>query len=65
MKNLLTDREREVLLLIAKGSSNKEISKHLNISVCTVQNHVQNILRKLSANNRTEASSIYWRDFHE
>ncbi len=57
----LTDREREVLSLIAEGYTNAEIGDRLCISVNTVQNHVKSILRKLNARNRTQASTIYQR----
>ncbi|MFG0262217.1 MAG: response regulator transcription factor [Novipirellula sp. JB048] len=52
----LTARESQVLLHIALGLSNKEIAKSLSISVETVKEHVQNILRKLGANDRTDAA---------
>ncbi|WP_197168948.1 response regulator transcription factor [Novipirellula galeiformis] len=52
----LTNRESQVLLHIALGLSNKEIAKSLMISVETVKEHVQNILRKLGANDRTDAA---------
>ncbi|EMI19505.1 two component LuxR family transcriptional regulator [Rhodopirellula maiorica SM1] len=52
----LTSRESQVLLHIALGLSNKEIAKSLMISVETVKEHVQNILRKLGANDRTDAA---------
>jgi DNA-binding CsgD family transcriptional regulator len=55
----LTEREREVVRLIADGLTDGEIGRYLNISVFTVQNHVKNILRKLQARNRTHASTIY------
>ena len=52
----LTDREREVLKLIAHGKRNSEIAETLFISEKTVKNHVSNILFKLQANDRTEAA---------
>lgn len=52
----LTNRERQVLRHIALGLSNKEIGVSLGISVETVKEHVQNILRKLSAPDRTAAA---------
>lgn len=52
----LTNREVQVLRHIAMGLSNREIGKSLNISVETVKEHVQNILRKLEASDRTEAA---------
>jgi LuxR family transcriptional regulator, maltose regulon positive regulatory protein len=51
----LSDREFEVLKLLAEGCSNREISERLYISLSTVKGHVSNILGKLLAQNRTEA----------
>ena len=51
----LTEREREVLGLLVSGRSNKHIGVLLDISRNTVRHHVQNILRKLGAANRTDA----------
>ncbi len=51
---VLTDRETEVLRLVAKGLSYKQIAERLSISHRTVQNHVQNILSKLHLHNRVE-----------
>lgn len=50
----LTDRETEVLRLVAKGLSYKEIAERLVLSHRTVQNHVQNTLRKLQMHNRVQ-----------
>jgi DNA-binding NarL/FixJ family response regulator len=54
----LTEREIEVLKLIAKGCSNKLVADRLNISEDTVKGHVRNILEKLKANDRTHAVTI-------
>ncbi len=54
----LTERERQVLSLMAKGFRNKEIARKLFISEKTVKIHVANVLNKLSASNRTEAVVI-------
>ncbi len=54
----LSDREREVLVLLAQGASNREIAAHLVITEGTVKNHVSNILGKLQAENRTQAADI-------
>ena len=50
----LTDREREVLKLIAEGLMNKEIAEKLNISVRTVERHRENIMSKLNLHTRAE-----------
>lgn len=52
----LTDRELEVLRLVARGGANKEIAKELFISENTVKNHVRNILEKLQLHSRVEAA---------
>lgn len=46
--NQLTDRERDVLIQIAEGMSNKEIASHLNLGVRTVETHRERIMRKLN-----------------
>jgi DNA-binding NarL/FixJ family response regulator len=56
--NDLTEREREVLRLIAKGLSNKEVAQILNLTKGTVKIHVSNILSKLNVSSRTEASIL-------
>jgi two-component system response regulator NreC len=53
-ENTLTDREREVLVLIAEGLGNKEIAGRLSISVKTVERHRENIMNKLNLHSRTE-----------
>lgn len=54
----LSEREREVLVLLAQGLSNREIATRLFITEGTVKNHVSNILAKLQAENRTQAAEI-------
>jgi DNA-binding NarL/FixJ family response regulator len=54
----LTDREIEVLVLVARGGTNRAIAAELLISEHTVARHVQNILTKLGVNSRTAASSF-------
>lgn len=51
----LSDRELEVLSLIARGLSNKEIAAHLSVTVGTVKTHTNNINRKLGSRTRTQA----------
>ncbi len=51
----LTDREEEVLKLLAGGLANKEIAQQLSLSEGTVKNHISAILTKLHANDRTQA----------
>jgi NarL family two-component system response regulator LiaR len=52
---LLTDREMEVMRLVTKGLSNKDIADGLSLSVRTVQGHLANIFSKLRVSSRTEA----------
>ncbi len=54
----LSPREEHVLQMLAKGLTNKEIARVLSISQFTVRNHVNHILEKLEASDRTEAVSI-------
>ena len=58
----LTDREREVLRLVARGMPNKEIGTALFISENTVKNHVRNILDKLQLHSRMEAAIFALRE---
>jgi DNA-binding NarL/FixJ family response regulator len=52
----LTPRENQVLRLVAMGLSNQEIADSLEISIETVKEHVQNLLRKLALGDRTQAA---------
>lgn len=52
----LTDRELEVLILVAKGMFNKEIGITLDISERTVKNHLSNIFKKIEVSDRTQAA---------
>jgi DNA-binding NarL/FixJ family response regulator len=54
----LSGREREVLVLVAQGYSNREIAECLVLAEGTVKNHVSNLLGKLQAANRTEAAEV-------
>lgn len=57
----LTEREREVLLLIADGRSNTEIAERLALSMPTIKGYVSNILGKLHLSDRTQAAVYAWR----
>lgn len=54
----LTNREKEILGLIAKGMSNKDIANKLIISLYTVKNHVKSIIQKLAVEDRTQAAIL-------
>ena len=54
--DMLTDREREVLAVLAQGMSNKEIAHRLHVSERTARTHVSNILAKLGLRSRTQAA---------
>ena len=58
----LTDREMEILRLIADGKNNRAIANQLTISEKTVKSHITNILSKLHLNDRTEAAVYAWRE---
>jgi NarL family two-component system response regulator LiaR len=58
----LTDREMDVLRLIAEGLSNREIAEKLIISENTVKGYVSNILGKLHLNDRTQAAVYAWKE---
>lgn len=52
----LTDREQEIVALVALGMSNKEIAERLNLSAHTVRSHVSSVLKKLGLTNRTQVA---------
>jgi DNA-binding NarL/FixJ family response regulator len=54
----LTPRQREVILLIAKGAADKEIARSLGIKTTTAQKHVTNLLRRLNVPNRAAAVAV-------
>jgi two-component system nitrate/nitrite response regulator NarL len=53
----MTQREREVVALIAVGLSNKEIAKRLNIATDTVKSHVRNVMDKLALHSRLQIAA--------
>jgi DNA-binding NarL/FixJ family response regulator len=54
----LSERERQVLQLVAQGASNLQIARKLHLAEGTVKNHISLIMDKLSASNRTQAVTI-------
>ena len=56
---LLTEREREILQLLARGESNKAIAQTLSISYDTVKQHVRHILNKLNLSSRVKAAVLF------
>jgi DNA-binding NarL/FixJ family response regulator len=58
----LTAREREILILLAQGGSNRDIADRLRISERTARTHVSNILTKLQLSSRTQAALLAIRE---
>jgi DNA-binding NarL/FixJ family response regulator len=56
-----SEREREVLRLLANGLPNAAIGEHLSLAEGTVRNHVTNILAKLDVTDRAQATALAWR----
>lgn len=54
----LTDRERQIMAIVSKGLSNKEIGRQLNISGGTIKVHLHNIYQKLDVGNRTFLAAL-------
>jgi DNA-binding NarL/FixJ family response regulator len=61
----LSEREREVLTMVARGARNREIADGLTISEFTVKRHVQNILHKLGMTSRSAAGAFYRSTFED
>ena len=57
VSEVLTAREKEILQLVARGASNKEIANSLNITEGTVKNHLHHVLEKLHLRNRAQAAA--------
>ncbi len=57
----LSEREREVLVLVAEGLTNAQIAEQLSVSESTVKFHLQHVFEKLGVTNRTEAAAVYHR----
>ena len=56
----LTEREREIAVLVAGGATNAELAERLVISLGTVKTHVTNVARRLQARNRVESAAAMW-----
>ena len=54
----ISERERDILRLVAMGATNQQIANQLNISINTVKSHVRGILGKLRAKSRREAAAL-------
>ena len=54
----ITNREREILTLLACGKTNREISRELMLSHSTVRNHISSIFAKLKISNRSQATAV-------
>jgi two-component system, NarL family, response regulator LiaR len=60
--SLLTEKEKDILIMIAKGHSNKSIARQLFVSGNTIKFHISNILSKLGVSNRAQAAAIAVRE---
>ena len=61
VETCLSRREHEILNLLARGLSNKEIGRKLDLSPFTVRNHLAHVFEKLKVRSRTEAAVAYLR----
>lgn len=59
----LTEREIEILKLVAVGHTNQEIAKIVNATVHTIKAHITSIMKKINVDNRTRAA--YWAFMHD
>lgn len=60
-KEILTQREIEILYLVAQGHSNKEIAENIHLSEGTVRNFISSLLSKLELRDRTQLAVYYWK----
>jgi DNA-binding NarL/FixJ family response regulator len=58
LAHVLSEREHEILVLLAQGLSNKQIAQQLHRSPHTVRHHVSQIMAKIGASNRAEAAAL-------
>ena len=58
---MLSDRELQILTLVADGKTNKQIGSDLYLSAATIHSHLKNVFRKLDANDRAHAVAIGFR----
>ena len=58
LTNSLTNREREIIVMVAEGLSNKEVAKRLSISEATVKIHLHNVYQKVGVANRTALAAL-------
>jgi DNA-binding NarL/FixJ family response regulator len=56
LRNILSEREFEVMVLVSSGLYNKEVAVKLKCEECTIKKHLQHIFPKLEVQNRTEAT---------
>jgi DNA-binding NarL/FixJ family response regulator len=56
IRNILSNREYEIMVLVSSGKYNKEIADDFKCQICTVKKHLQHIFPKLQVQNRTEAT---------
>jgi DNA-binding NarL/FixJ family response regulator len=61
----LTERENDVLRLLAEGLPNQQIAERMVVRESTVKFHIQNIFQKLGVTNRTEAAQLYYRELQQ
>jgi DNA-binding NarL/FixJ family response regulator len=61
----LTPREKEILILVSKGFTNKQVAEQLSIAENTVKNHIKNLLKKLNLENRVQLASYALKNFNQ